>query len=108
MRWIMVAAVCGAFIAAGTGAQAQDVQETLGRLLQGFQGQGQDVRQEPRDERATPERREGERRYTSSDRSEPEERLRTLAEADRRLDAQQRQLDEDRRRIEAERRRLRR
>jgi hypothetical protein len=118
MQRIMVATFCAALsMAPGGGARGQDLQETLGRVLQGFQGQsqsqgqgqGQDQRYDPRDpryDRAAPERREGDRRYIYSDRSDPQDRLRALDEADRRLDAQQRQLDEDRRRIEAERRRL--
>ena len=114
MRRIMIAIVCaGLGTAAVSDAHAQDLQETLGRILQGFQGQGQDPRQDPRHDprdqrydRAAPERRESDRRYIYNDRSEPQDRLRALDEADRRLDAQQRQLDEDRRRVEAERRRL--
>ena len=121
MRRIIAAAVCAA--ALGTAplaeARAQDLQETLGRLLQGFQGPGQgqdprydprqDPRYDPRQDRAgPPQRRDADRRGTPvySDRWEVQDRLRALDEADRRLDAQQRQLDEDRRRIEAERRRL--
>jgi hypothetical protein len=84
-----------------TEARAQDMQETLGRLLQGFQGQ--DQRQ---DQRGGPPRREGDRRAAYDDRWDTRDRERALDEADRRLDAQQRQIDEDRRRIEAERRRL--
>jgi hypothetical protein len=110
MQRIMVATFCAALsMVPGGGARGQDLQETLGRVLQGFQGQGQDQRYDPRDpryDRAAPERREGDRRYIYSDRSDPQDRLRALDEADRRLDAQQRQIDEDRRRIEAERRRL--
>lgn len=113
MRQIMAAAVCAAAlgVAPATGARAQDLQETLGRTLQGFQGP--DPRQDPRyDPRADPryDPREGgggDRRGAAySDRWEGQDRLRALDEADRRLDAQQRQLDEDRRRVEAERRRL--
>ena len=105
MRQIMMVAVCAALGAAPlTGARAQDLQDTLGRLLQGFQGQqGQDQRQDPR---GAPQRRDDDRRPVYSDRSDPRDRLRMLDEADRRLDAQQRQIDEDRRRIDAERRRL--
>lgn len=84
-------------------ARAQDLQDTLGRILQGFQGQGQDERQ---DQRGAPPRREGDRRAAYDERWDSRERERALDEAERRLDAQQRQLDEDRRRIEAERRRL--
>jgi hypothetical protein len=108
MRWIVAAALCAALGAAPSpgGARAQDLQETLGRLLQGFQGQqGQqgDPRQDPRHDPRDGDRRGG---AAYSDRWEPQDRLRALDEAERRLDAQQRRLDEDRRRIEAERRRL--
>ena len=116
MQRIMVAAICGALGMALVGnARAQDLQDTLGRVLQGFQGQGQgqdprqDPRYDPRDSRQDrdgPSRRDGERRYIYDERSDPRDRLRALDEADRRLDAQQRQIDEDRRRVEAERRRL--
>jgi hypothetical protein len=105
MRRIMAAALCAALgMAPSADARAQDLQETLGRLLQGFQGPGQqgDPRQDPRYDP-----RDGDRRGAAySDRWEAQDRLRALDEADRRLDAQQRRLDEDRRRIEAERRRL--
>lgn len=84
-------------------ARAQDMQDTLGRILQGFQGQPQDQRQ---DQRGGPPRRDGDRRAAYDERWDSRERERALDEADRRLDAQQRQIDEDRRRIEAERRRL--
>jgi hypothetical protein len=109
MRRIMVAVACAAVLGAGPAgvADAQDLQETLGRILQGFQGQQGDPRQDPRqDPRHDP--REGDRRGPAvySDRWEAQDRLRALDEADRRLDAQQRRIDEDRRRIEAERRRL--
>ncbi len=113
MRRIMAAALCAALgMAPSADARAQDLQETLGRLLQGFQGPGQqgDPRQDPRcDPRQDPryDPRDGDRRGAAySDRWEAQDRLRALDEADRRLDAQQRQLDEDRRRVEAERRRL--
>lgn len=104
MRQIMVAAVCAAALSVATGAdaRAQDLQETLGRILQGFQGP--DPRQDPRYD---PREGGGDRRGAAySDRWEGQDRMRALDEADRRLDAQQRQLDEDRRRVEAERRRL--
>lgn len=108
MRQIMVAAVWAAALGVGTvtDARAQDLQETLGRILQGFQGP--DQRQDPRyDPRYDPREGGGDRRGAAySDRWEGQDRLRALDEADRRLDAQQRQLDEDRRRVEAERRRL--
>ena len=105
MRQIMMVAVCAALgMAPVADARAQDLQDTLGRLLQGFQGQqGQDSRQDPR---GAPQRRDDDRRPAYSERSDPRDRLRMLDEADRRLDAQQRQIDEDRRRIDAERRRL--
>ncbi len=108
MRHFMAAAVCAAALglAPMAGAQAQDLQETLGRILQGFAGP--DQRQDPRyDPRYDPREGGGDRRgAVYSDRWEGQDRLRALDEADRRLDAQQRQLDEDRRRVEAERRRL--
>jgi hypothetical protein len=50
MRRIMAAALCAALgMAPSADARAQDLQETLGRLLQGFQGPGQqgDPRQDP-------------------------------------------------------------
>ena len=105
MRQIMMVAVCAALgMAPAADARAQDLQDTLGRLLQGFQGQqGQDPRPDPR---GAPQRRDDDRRPVYSDRSDPRDRLRMLDEADRRLDAQQRQIDEDRRRVDAERRRL--
>jgi flagellar motility protein MotE (MotC chaperone) len=88
-------------------ARAQDLQDTLGRILQGFQGPGQNERQDERqDQRGGPPRRDGDRRAAYDERWDSRERERALDEAERRLDAQQRQLDEDRRRIEAERRRL--
>jgi len=102
MRQIMVAAICAALTAVPlTQARAQDLQDTIGRLLQGMQG-GQDQRQ---DERGPPLRR-GDERRSAYDGSDRRERMEMLDEADRRLDAQQRQIDEDRRRIESERRRL--
>jgi hypothetical protein len=104
MRHFMATALCAAALATtpAIGARAQDLQETLGRILQGFQGP--DPRQDPRYD---PCEGGGDRRGAAySDRWEGQDRLRALDEADRRLDAQQRQLDEDRRRVEAERRRL--
>lgn len=111
MRHLMAAAACAAALGAAPvgSARAQDLQETLGRILQGFQGpdQRQDPRYDPRSDPRYDPREGGERRGAAySDRWEGQDRLRALDEADRRLDAQQRQLDEDRRRIEAERRRL--
>ena len=101
MRQIMMVAVCTALgMVPVADARAQDLQDTLGRLLQGFQGQ------QGQDPRVAPQRRDDDRRPAYSDRSDPRDRLRMLDEADRRLDAQQRQIDEDRRRIDAERRRL--
>lgn len=87
-----------------TNARAQDLQETLGRLLQGFQGQ--DQREDPRDPRNGQQWREDDRRAGYSDRWEVRDRLRALDHADRRLEAQQQQIEEDRQRIEMERRRL--
>ena len=108
MQRILVVGICAALGGLPiANAQAQDLQETLGRILQGFQGQGAqgdtqyDQRQDPRSDP-----RSGDRRSVYSDRWEAQDRLRALDEADRRLDAQQRRLDEDRRRIDAERRRL--
>ena len=78
------------------------MEETIGRVLQGFGGQGSDPRYDPREA----ERWRDDRRPAYSDRMEARERLDMLDEADRRLDAQQRRIDADRRRIEDERRRL--
>jgi hypothetical protein len=111
MRRIMMAVIVGALgtAAAVVGAQGQNLQDTLGRVLQGYI-QGGDPRQDPRaqyDPRSPqdPSRRQWDERRDYHDRG-AEERLRALDEADRRLDAQQRQIDADRRQIEAERRRL--
>jgi hypothetical protein len=111
MRWIIAAAVCTTLGVAPTGSlRAQDLQDTLGRLLQGFGGQGQGQQADPRyDQRQDPrlEGRGGDRRGAAySERWDAQDRARALDEADRRLDAEQRRIDEDRRRIEAERRRL--
>ena len=102
-RTLVVAAVCAA-AAFGTAptAWAQSLEETIGRVLQGFGGSGPDPRYDPREA----ERYRDDRRPAYSDRMEARERLDVLDEADRRLDAQQRRLDADRRRIEEERRRL--
>jgi len=99
----MVAVLCAAAFGTAPAAsiRAQDLQDTLGRILQGFQGQ--DQRYDPR---SGPQRHEDGRRTVYSERWSVRDRLHALDEADRRLDAQQRRLDEDRRRIEAERRRL--
>ena len=103
MRSFVAIALCGALgAAAGGPVQAQDLQDSLGRLLQGFQG-GQPQQQQ--DQRGGP-RRGDDRRPVYDEAGDPRERMRMLDEADRRLDAQQRQIDEDRRRIEQERRRL--
>ena len=106
MRQIMMATVCAAALgmAPSTSVKAQDLQETLGRLLQGFQGQ--DQREDQRDQRDGQQWREDDRRAGYSDRWEVRDRLRALDHADRRLEAQQRQIEEDRHRIEIERRRL--
>ena len=111
MRRIMMAAACAAVLGAAPAgvAGAQDLQETLGRILQGFQGQQGDPRYDPRqDPRHDPREGGGDRRGAAvySDRWEAQDRLRVLDEADRRLDAEQRRIDDDRRRVEAERRRL--
>lgn len=112
MRRIKMVIMACAGLAAGsglapmTGAGAQqDLQDTLGRVLQGFQG-GQDPQRDPQQDPRGPQRRGDDRRVDTGDRADPRDRMRALDEADRRLDAQQRQIDEDRRRIEAERRRL--
>jgi len=103
MRRILMAAACAGLLGA-TPAAAQDLQETLGRVLQGLGGGGQqqDQRYDPRQD----QRGGGDRRQVYSDRWDTQDRARALDEADRQLDAQQRRIDEDRRRIEAERRRL--
>ncbi|MDN3564890.1 hypothetical protein ACFQY5_29905 [Paeniroseomonas aquatica] len=102
MKPILVMTLCAVLGTAAAPASAQDMQDTIGRILQGFQG-GQSQQQ---DQRGGAQRRGDERRPVYDDRSDPRDRMRMLDEADRRLDAQQRQLDEDRRRIEAERRSL--
>ena len=104
MRSFVVIALCGALGATASGpVQAQDIQDSIGRLLQGFQGgQQQQQQQDPRGG----QRRGDDRRPVYDEAGDPRERMRMLDEADRRLDAQQRQIDEDRRRIEQERRRL--
>ncbi|RYJ03385.1 MAG: hypothetical protein EON47_04255 [Acetobacteraceae bacterium] len=105
MRSVAVITLCAALGAGSvTPASAQDMQDTIGRLLQGFQG-GQ-PQQQQQDPRGGGLRRGDERRPVYDDRSDPRDRMHMLDEADRRLDAQQRQIDEDRRRIEQERRRL--
>ena len=102
-RTLVAAAVCvTAAFGTAPAARAQSLEETIGRVLQGFGGPGQDPRYEPREA----ERWQDDRRPAYSDRMEARERLETLDEADRRLDAQQRRIDADRRRIEDERRRL--
>jgi hypothetical protein len=102
-RSLIAAVVCAAavFGTASTG-QAQGLEETIGRVLQGFGGQGPDPRYDPREA----ERWRDDRRPAYSERMESRERLEMLDEADRRLDAQQRRIDADRLRIEEERRRL--
>ena len=106
MRQIMLVTVCAAALgmASRSDARGQDLQETLGRLLQSFQGQ--DQREDQRDPRDGQQWREDDRRAGYSDRWEVRDRLRALDHADRRLEAQQRQIEEDRHRIEVERRRL--
>lgn len=104
MRSVAAIAFCAALGAAiAMPARAQDMQDTIGRLLQGFQG-GQPQQQQ--DPRGGGQRRGDDRRPVYDERSDPRDRMRMLDEAERRLDAQQRQIDEDRRRIEQERRRL--
>ncbi len=106
MRWIIAAALGATLgLAPVGGLRAQDLQDTLGRLLQGFGGQGQQQGDPRYDGRQDP--RAGDRRGAAySERWDAGDRMRALDEADRRLDAEQRRIDEDRRRIEAERRRL--
>ena len=104
-RVLVAAAACVATaLGAASAARAQSLEETIGRVLQSFGGQGQayDPRYDPRDA----ERYRDDRRPAYSERMDVRERLEMLDEADRRLDAQQRRLDADRRRIEEERRRL--
>jgi hypothetical protein len=101
-RTLIAAAVCAAALGAAPAAEAQSLEETIGRVLQGFGGQGTDPRYDPHEA----ERWRDDRRPAYSDRMEARERLDMLDEADRRLDAQQRRIDADRRRIEEERRRL--
>ncbi len=104
-RTLIAAAVCAAAaLVAASGARAQSLEETIGRVLQSFggQGQGYDPRYDPRDA----ERYRDDRRPAYSERMEARERLEMLDEADRRLDAQLRRIDVDPRRIEEERRRL--
>ncbi len=104
-RTLVAAAVCAATaLGTASAARAQSLEETIGRVLQSFggQGQGYDPRYDPRDA----ERWGDDRRPAYSDRMEVRERLDMLDEADGRLDAQQRRIDADRRRIEEERRRL--
>lgn len=103
MRPIIIMTMSVLLGSAAAPASAQDMQDTIGRILQGFQG-GQPQQQEQRG--SANQRRSDERRPVYDDRSDPRDRMRMLDEADRRLDAQQRQIDEDRRRIEAERRNL--
>lgn len=96
--------------------RAQNVQDTLGRVLQGLQG-GQDQRPAPEGYRESDQRRddrdyrEGDRRYNDRDGErrgvrDGDDRRRSTGEAERRLDEQQRRLDDERRRIEIENRRL--
>ncbi len=107
-RTLIAAAVCAVALGMASAVRAQSLEETIGRVLQSFggqgggQGQGYDPRYDPRDA----ERWRDDRRPAYSDRMEARERLEMLDEADRRLDAQQRRIDADRRRMEEERRRL--
>ncbi len=101
-RTLIPAAICAAALGTAPAARAQSLEETIGRVLQGFGGQGPDPRYDPREA----ERWRDDRRPAYSDRMEVRERLDMLDEADGRLDAQQRRIDADRRRIEEERRRL--
>ncbi len=101
-RTLIAAAVCAVALGMASAVRAQSLEETIGRVLQSFGGQGYDPRYDPRDA----ERWRDHRRPAYSERMEARERLEMLDEADRRLDAQQRRIDADRRRIEEERRRL--
>ena len=105
MRQTILAAACVGVLgmAIPTEVTAQDLQETLGRLLQGFQGQDREDQRGPRDGQQW---REDDRRAGYSDRWEVRDRLRALDHTDQSLEAQQRQIEEDRHRIEIERRRL--
>jgi hypothetical protein len=122
LRTLLVTTALGAMPV--TDAQAQDVQDTLGRVLQGLQG-GQDQRPAPegyrdggrRDDRyRDADRRGDERGYRDGDRryderdtgrrgmQDGDDRRRSTGEAERRLDEQQRRLDEERRRLDRDRR----
>jgi hypothetical protein len=83
-------------------AQAQDVQDTLGRVLQGLQG-GQDQRPAPEGYRDGG-RRDDERDTGRRGMQDGDDRRRSTGEAERRLDEQQRRLDEERRRLDRDRR----
>lgn len=103
---IVGAAVACAAAFGAPGARAQTLEETIGRVLQGFGGQGQqDPRYDPREVREV-ERWRDDRRPAYSDRMDARERLDMLDEAERRLEAQERQIERDRRRITEERRQL--
>jgi hypothetical protein len=106
--------------------QAQDLRDTLGRALQGLQGdqnqrptpegyRGDDRRGDDRD-RESGRRgeegryREGDRRYDERDTGrrgmrDADDHRRSAGDAERRLDEQQRRLDDERRRIEMDNRR---
>ena len=103
-RPLIAAAVCAVALGMTSADRAQSLEETIGRVLQSFGGQGggQGQGYDPRDA----ERWRDDRRPAYSERMDARERLEMLDEADRRLDAQQRRIDADRRRIEEERRRL--
>jgi hypothetical protein len=123
LRTLLITTALGAMPV--TDVQAQDVQDTLGRVLQGLQG-GQDQRPAPegyRDDgrrggdryrdadRRGDERgyRDGDRRYDERDTGrrgmqDGDDRRRSTGEAERRLDEQQRRLDEERRRLNRDRR----
>ena len=105
-RTLIAAAVCAVALGMASAVRAQSLEETIGRVLQSFGGQGGGQGYDPRYDPRDAERWRDHRRPAYSERMDARERLEMLDEADRRLDAQQRRIDADRRRIEEERRRL--
>ncbi len=108
-------AVLGAAPLADAGAQ--DLRDTLGRVLEGIQGSEQrspppagyrdgDRRYEDQGYPGGERRRgaEDDRQYRDEQRGSRDERRRSVDEAERRLDERQRRLDEERRRLDRERR----
>jgi hypothetical protein len=92
-------------------AGAQDLGNTLGRVLEGIQGQDQgrrDTREDDRRYRDDRGYREDDRRYRDergSYRGDEDRRREALYDQERRLEERQRRLDDERRRVEDERRR---